>query len=51
MRKEKQCTRCPKRASPKRNRPTNADSRKNAKAPSIARVWAITSSAKRENAA
>jgi hypothetical protein len=51
MREENQCTRCPKRSSPKRKTPTNADSRKNAKAPSIARVWAIMSPAKREKAA
>jgi len=51
IREENQCIRCPKRSSPKRNKPTNADSRKNAKAPSIARVWAMMSPAKREKAA
>jgi hypothetical protein len=51
MRDENQWTLCPKRCSPKRKSPTNADSRKNAKAPSIARVWAMMSPAKREKAA
>ena len=36
---------------PKRNSPTKADSRKNAKAPSIARVWAMMSPAYAEKAA
>ena len=51
MREENQCTLCPNRRSPKRNSPTNADSRKNAKAPSIAKVWAIMSPEKAEKAA
>ena len=35
--------------SPKRNRPRNVDSRKNANVPSIASVWPITPPAAREN--
>jgi hypothetical protein len=51
MREANQCNLCPNLCSPKRNSPTKADSRKNANAPSIARVCAIMSPVKAENAA
>src|SRR5215472_16332175 len=43
-----QCPRGPNRFSPKRNRPRNADSRKNAKTPSMASVCPMIPPAKRE---
>src|SRR6185437_12849419 len=46
---EPQCPKADKRFSPKRNRPRNADSRKNAKTPSIASGWPITPPVTREN--
>jgi hypothetical protein len=48
MSAENQCTFCPNRRSPKRKIPRKADSRKKAKAPSIASVWAMMSPAKAE---
>src|ERR1700733_7367406 len=43
-----QCNFGPRRFSPYRNRPRNADSRKKANMPSMASVWPITPPAKRE---
>jgi hypothetical protein len=51
MSDENQWTLCPNLRSPNRKSPTKALSRKKAKAPSIARVWAMMSPVKAENAA
>ncbi|MNY33143.1 hypothetical protein D3C86_1674060 [compost metagenome] len=51
MKAENQWSRCPKRRSPNKKRPKKADSRKKAKAPSMARVWAMIPPAKTENLA
>jgi len=48
---ENQCIRCPKACSPNRKRPRKTDSRKNAKVPSMARVWPMMSPADAEKRA
>lgn len=51
MSAENQCTLWPNRRSPKRKIPKKSDSRKKAKAPSMANVWAMMSPAKAEKRA